>query len=272
MDFKQWLDVIAIVLSIWSAVYAASTRNRTLRLEQEFAVQQDEAARRLQRDDVMARYREPILRSAIDLQSRLYNIDRNRFLNIYYQTTETERSYALRSTLYVIAEYLGWVEILRREVQYLDLGELEANQRLAKLLETITTTLLTDVHPASLRLFRGEQRAIGEIMLVTRQASGQSHYECLGFAAFTEKLEDEVFAKWFANLEKDVENLATRDDARDPRLRALQHALIDLIDFLDPNRVRLPEHRRKKLPHDAATPQPAANTGVLAAGLAPVLG
>lgn len=271
MDFNQWLDVIAIVLSIWSAVYAASTRNRTLRLEQEFSVQREEATRRLQRDDVMARYREPILRSAIDLQSRLYNIDQNRFLNIYYQATEAERSYALRSTLYVIAEYLGWVEILRREVQYLDLGELEANQRLAKLLETITTTLLTDGHPASLRLFRGEQRAIGEIMLVARPGSGQSQYECLGFAAFTEKLNDQTFAKWFANLEKDVAYLATREDARDPRLRVLQHALIDLIDFLDPNQARLPAHRRQKLPHAAVSPSEASG-GARAAGLAPALG
>jgi hypothetical protein len=270
--FAQSLDVIAIIISIWSAVYSTTTRSRTMRLEQEFTVQRDEAARRLEREDVMSRYREPILRSAIDLQSRLYNIDQNRFLNTYFNTSDTERSYALRSTLYVFAEYLGWVEILRREVQFLDLGQLEANQRLARLLETIATTMLTNQHPTSLRLFRGEQRAIGEIMLVARQGGGPTQYECLGFAAFTEKLEDESFAKWFANLERDVEALAKSDDARDTRLRSLQHSLIDLIDFLDPNQARLPGHRRKKLTLDPFPPSPVASADSSAPSLAPTPG
>jgi hypothetical protein len=270
--FAQSLDVIAIIISIWSAVYSTTTRSRTTRLEQEFTVQRDEAARRLEREDVMSRYREPILRSAIDLQSRLYNIDQNRFLNTYFNTSDTERSYALRSTLYVFAEYLGWVEILRREVQFLDLGQLEANQRLARLLETIATTMLTHQHPTSLRLFRGEQRAIGEIMLVPRQGGGPTQYECLGFAAFTEKLEDESFAKWFANLERDVEALAKSDDARDTRLRSLQHSLIDLIDFLDPNQARLPGHRRKKLTLDPLPPSPVASADSSAPSLAPTPG
>ena len=248
MSTEIIVAISAAIVSVVSAVLSVVAGTRVTQLEHRLAVQRDEQARRIQLEDVMARYRQPVLRSAVDLQSRFYNIVQNRFLQRYFFASESDRAYAITSTLYVIAEYLGWVEILRREVQYLDLGDLEANRRMTDLLEEITSWFLTDRIEDAFRLFRGEQRAIGELMLVARPSDELARYECMGIAAFTQKLKDDNFATWFARLTNDVERLAGCDEVREQRVLKLQHALIDLIDFLDPQLARVPASRRQKLP------------------------
>jgi hypothetical protein len=47
----------------------------------------------------MSRYRDPLLRSAIDLQSRLFNIYKQYFLRLFYQRSQAERNYAIQNTL-----------------------------------------------------------------------------------------------------------------------------------------------------------------------------
>ena len=70
----------------------------------------------------MSRYREPLLRAASDLQSRIYDIVGQKFLACHLQQGgPADQEYACRNTMFVFAEYLGWVEILRRGVQFLDL-------------------------------------------------------------------------------------------------------------------------------------------------------
>jgi hypothetical protein len=116
----------------------------------------------------MSRYREPLLRAAFDLQSRIYNIVKQNFLIRYLQRgNPVEQDYACRNTMFVLAEYLGWIEILRRGVQFLDLGDVERNRSLVDRVEAITTVLLADrPYPdATFQVFRGQQRAIGELMM-----------------------------------------------------------------------------------------------------------
>jgi len=248
MSTEIVVAVCAAIVSVVSAVLSVLAGTRVTQLQHRLAMQREEQARKLQLHDVMGRYRQPLLRSAVDLQSRFYNIVQNRFLQRYFFASESDREYATTSTLYVIAEYLGWVEVLRREVQYLDLGDLEANRRLSDLLEEITSWFLTDKVDDAFRLFRGEQRAIGEIMLVPRPADELARYESMGYAAFSHKLKGDEFAKWFARLTGDVERLANCEDVRQMRVLKLQHALIDLIDFLDPDCARVPATRRQKIP------------------------
>jgi hypothetical protein len=241
--------ISAAIVSVVSAVLSVVAGTRVTQLEHRLALQREEVTRKRQLHDIMGRYRQPVLRAAVDLQSRFYNIVQNRFLHRYFVASESDPvGYATASTLYVIAEYLGWVEILRREVQYLDLGDLEANRRMTDLLEEISQWFLIDHLDDAFRLFRGEQRAIGELMLIIRPADELARYECMGFAAFTQKLEDHDFAKWFTRLTNDVERLANCKDVRQQRVLNLQHALIDLIDFLDPDCARVPASRRQKIP------------------------
>jgi hypothetical protein len=248
MDRELVVVVLAALVSVASAALSVFAGLRTTQTGHRLAMEREERLRQLQLADVVSRFREPMLQAAIDLQSRLFNIVQKRFLQRYYFTSESEREYAVSNTLFVVAEYLAWVEILRREIQYLDLGDIEENRALATLLERITTLFLSDATDDPFRLFRGEQRAIGELMLVTRLSDGRVDLDCLGYAAFIEKLDDARFARWFARLRDDIEHLAQGDDMRDRRIRQIQHALIDLIDFFDRDRTRVPESRRQKLP------------------------
>jgi hypothetical protein len=72
---------------------------------------------------------------------------------------------------------------------------------------------------------------------------------CLGYAAFCTKLDTErSFATWFKTLMRDIDELVA-DEVPRPRLMTLQHRLIDLINFLDPDSIRFPDwHRDKVLP------------------------
>ncbi|PTH87716.1 hypothetical protein C9J60_12385 [Streptomyces sp. A244] len=186
----------------------------------------------------MSRFRDPLLWAAFDFQSRLFNIVDGAFLRVYFSAPH-DREYAIRSTLHVLAEYLGWVEILRRRIFFLDLGNKEANRRIVALLTRIGTVLNGDGYPdRHFQLFRSDQRAIGELVIKG------SKDDCMGYAEFCERLEsDPEFANWFVRLSNSITELAVLP-GRHPRLVDLQVALMDLIDFLDPEQERFPQKRR----------------------------
>ena len=241
----------ALLAALLSVVLSTRAARGTAKLQDELERRRQQASKEELLEQVMSRYREPLLRAAFDLQSRLYNIVKQDFLRVYLrQGNAAEQEYACRNTVFVLAEYLGWVEILRRGVQFLDLGEVERNRRLADRLEAITTVLLADwPYPdATFRVFRGEQRAVGELMVDAAMPGESSSSQCIGYAAFVAKLEQEPsFARWFANLEADVRQLAADPSPSYARLVALQHALMDLIDFLDDPPTRFPPKHRGRL-------------------------
>lgn len=239
---------IAAIVSIISATISLYGQSRTARLEDQLAQRREAESREAKIAALMGKYRDPLLRGALDLQSRLYNIIERKFLKKFYQRSTADKEYALQSTLYVVAEYLGWVEIIRREVQFLDVGNIERNRRLSELLETITQIFLEDRLNPVFRIYRGQQRAIGELMLVPRQHSTNDViYECMGYAQFVKKLGEPEFAYWFAKLQDDIQLLATEPQVHEERLLRLQHALIDLLDFLDAEKIRIPPSRRDKV-------------------------
>jgi hypothetical protein len=93
-------------------------------------------------------------------------------------------------------------------------------------------------------IFRGDQRAIGEIMIET-PADGD--FSCTGYAEFCARSDNNPsFAQWFTHLSEDIDQL-TEGDQRNPRLVALQNGLIDLINLLDPESIRFPDRHRGKL-------------------------
>lgn len=199
--------------------------------------------------ELRRRYRDPLLSAVFDLQSRLYNIVAKSFL-VRYATgpDETARTYAVESTLYVIAEYLGWVEVIRREIQFLDLGTEPANRAWVAALEKVRDTLARDDLDPVLRIFRGDQRAIGEIMTIAVADSGDTrHHECIGYATFVSHLADPDFSRWFEQLRRDLPLLVQEPDEHHERLVLLQHALVDVLDLLDPGCDRFATERRSRL-------------------------
>jgi hypothetical protein len=219
-----------------------------------FSVRQARKERLDRAEDLATRFREPLLQSAHNLQSRLYNIVKQDFLGRFLTADEAnqeERDYAVRNTCYLFGQYLAWIEIIRRESQYVDPRSKENNRVIVTKVEEIRHRLADSerVEDRPLRLFRGEQRAVGELMLVPvdAPAGGVPRWECLGYAAFVRALEDPHFCTWFEPLEQSIREIAPLQAGFPPRITELQHALVDLMDALDPDCDRVPRAWRSRL-------------------------
>lgn len=239
------IAIISAIVAVSSAIVAVVGQRRITVLQHQFAQQREAQSREAKAEAVLAKYRDPLLRATFDLQSRLFSTVQLGFLRIYYNKSDADQQYAENHTLYALGEYFGWVEVVRREVQFLDLGDIAATRRLQELLQQITDTLNTDGMPLNFRLFRGEQRAIGELMLAERNRGEGTFFDCIGFAEFTRKLDSPDFTRWFGKLKDSINIAATDSDADSTRLICVQHGLVDLIDFLDPDNIRIPSKREK---------------------------
>jgi hypothetical protein len=236
---------------------------------------QQKRLRTMEKRNLMDSYGASLAWAAFDLQTRLYNVlhgyrlDRSPgtgrgFLTVCLtHGTPHEAEYVRRSTVFVLAEYLGWVEILRRDVQFLDLGRSRTNRRVMSQISEIGS-VLGRMSPESneLRLFRTQQRALGELMVHPDGEPGRRR--CLGYAEFCHRLDtDEVFSEWFRRLLADVDELAADAGPAVPRLEKVQQLLMALIDLLDPKAERFPQFRQvfadeeRPQPEGAATPSGA---------------
>jgi len=222
------------------------------RVEAELAAQKAEADRRAEVERTARKYSEPLGRAAYDLQSRIFNIvagpdaehpQRGRFLEVYLRGgDERTRNYAVRNTLFLVAQYFAWTELVRREIQFIDLGADQETRQLAALQDNIYSLWQTDQYHPLLRIFAGEQRAIGERLI--REA--QRGPECMGYASFLDYYDSKPDPLLNA-LELEIMSLGTSLEQARPRLVAMQHALVDLLAFIDPQFVRFPKRTRSKL-------------------------
>jgi hypothetical protein len=198
--------------------------------------------RREQNLNLMSYYRDPLLQAAADLRSRLITILAENFLSRFLTGgEESQRFYARTYTMFVFAEFLCWVEILRQSVSFLDLGNDTRNARLMRHLSITRRVLFDSKMDPLFRIHNGYQRALGEVMIRESDPSRPRDKHCIGYAGFCIRLEtDETFARWFEGLATDIAELAGRESARVDRLVTLTTALEELIDFLDPDNVRYP--------------------------------
>jgi len=234
--------VAAGVMTTWSA-------QRTRRYESLIAAQQKAQSKAEQAEAILSRYREPLLNAAQNLHSRLYNIVEYDVLGSQLQCGDPDlERYARDYTVYVFAEYLCWAEIIRRDLRFLDLGTESRNRELVRLLEANQLAIASEAMPKPLRLFRGQQRAIGELMMTPTGDPGPAQYASLGYVRFCEQVDnDPVFARWFRRLRDNLEELAEAWHADQAGVVALQHSLVDLIEFADPLHLRLPARYRDRL-------------------------
>lgn len=243
MHVEIVVALIALVAAIWSAVVGVRGQARLRRLER--SLDEDQRLRQ-----VVERYQEPLVRAAFELQSRLWNIARAGFLTRYHVKGERgeqgiETKYAVDSTIWLVAQYFCWVELLRREAQFLRLQRDDQTVRLQELLDNIAHTFGTDALDQPLRVFRSEQRAIGELMVIQGwDSGGAGRTDSLGYAGFCSRLDDPTFERWFASLRADVSLLADQG-GRSVRLIAVQRLFIDFIDLVDDPPIRFTRDRGK---------------------------
>ncbi len=186
---------------------------------------------------VLEEHRDPLLAAAYELQARLHNILRKRFTEEYVLGNKAEKQdAALESTLYVFAQFFGWREIIRREIQFLRFLKDEETREIGQLLRDIGEAFLTDDFGRQFMIWRVEQRGLGERMIMT--ADGKT--TCMGYATFIEKRG--TMKEWLDPLERDLRQM---DDGGRARLTKLQHLLLELVQKLDADQTRYPYQLEK---------------------------
>ena len=242
MDAAVWAALIAgaagfvtggigIYTSRAQATREDERQERIRRLENELAESRAERERKLQAEAVLARYRDPLITAIFELQDRLQNLLRPSGQNVLVYLRAQERAeLTITSTLFRFAQYFGWTEVIRREIQFLQFEATSGTRKVQDAIGRVGWAFATDRFGSDFMLWREEQRAIGEHMLSGETGS----LGCIGFASFDGRYA-EVFERWFGRIDA---TLQSRFDRR--RLIELHHALIDLGMELDPDEVRYP--------------------------------
>ena len=135
---QQWLVVaVPALVSAVGAFVSVVFSLRAARVERLSAA-----------EEIATRFREPLLQAAFNLETRIYNIVELGFFDRFLgaDSTDSEREYAVVNTMYVFAQYFCWVEIIRRESQFIDPRNDETNRASALGLEAVSHTFADSIH------------------------------------------------------------------------------------------------------------------------------
>lgn len=241
--------IVALIAGAFSSASAGtafvsswqiSANSRAIEL---LKIENAKAQTAVQRQREMSKFSEPLARSAYDLQSRIYNILEQGFVDVYLTNgDERRKTYAINNTAFLIAQYFCYVELARQEIRFIDLGENNKTRELQALQDSISARWLTDAEPPVFMIFSGEQRAIGEA-LIKQIPQGQ---DCMGYGEFLKKFPSGA-EPLIDYLRADVNSLANDVASATARLKKIQNSLIDLLNLLDPDFLRFPEARRSKI-------------------------
>ena len=243
MTTALYIALISGLVAICSVLLSSYTAIKATRMQHELELRRSRLDRGTAAEEVMSRFRDPLLRASIDLQGRIYSIVATDYIRRHIKSDDPELArYAKNSTLFRLAEYFGWLEVLRRGVQFLDFGNQDKGRELNILLHRIGFAFANRHRfpDSTFRLFRDEQRAIGELVLEALPGDSRG-YRCMGYARFVEQFEsDTSFSRWFDRLVVDIETMADPGPGCMDRLAIVNNLLIDLLEFLDPGGVRYP--------------------------------
>lgn len=240
MDTALVVALISGVVALVSATVASRTQLRIRRFDKAAKEEEERSQARV----VLDRYRGPLLDAAWDLGDRIDNIIGRQFLSVYL--ADERRPVAIASTLFRVAQYFGWSEILRQQVQLLRFERASDTWRTAYFISLVTRRFATDWYDSDeaheqarawirdydskklparhLMLWQEEQRGIGERMI---ERNGQER--CLGYASFVEDYED-CFSGLLAGFEAQLQVPGVRNSVR---LVEVRDALARLVQQLD---------------------------------------
>jgi hypothetical protein len=234
----------SILVALVSAVIALRAQNQANLLEtfrtdatrdlEELKARLQETAeeKRRKRDAevVLARYREPLTAAAYDLQSRLHNILEDRFLETYATSENERQEEAIASTLFRFAQYFAWAEILRQDIHSWRFTKDADTRAVGAQLAEVQEAFLSDLDNPDFMVWRDEQRAIGELMIVQEGDTKT----CLGYARFVQLYGGDL-AHWLGRLDRSLRKGA---GPKDERLSSVQLGLLALVKMLDPQQLR----------------------------------
>jgi hypothetical protein len=201
------------------------SRSQLTQLEHELREREARSEWEREAEKVLTRYREPLIAASYDLQRRLYNIIDLKFLDVFMTPENAREEEAVETTLYRMAQYFGWTEILRRDIQFLKFREAEVTRAVAKLQGEIAHKFASDSYGHAFMLWQDEQRAIGELMIVRENGS----VGCRGYASFQQQRE----AGEWSRLERLEQDFRSGNARAAKRLKEIQHNLCELVELLD---------------------------------------
>jgi hypothetical protein len=234
MGTDSLLTIIALLLSVASVVVTGLFSVRTQRLSHELEREREQRAEEQSAIKAAERVYEPLAQAAAELQSRIFNIVETGWLGMQ-KRYESHGDYAVASTAFLFAHYFGWIEA-RRQAVLSSSGEGGRDLSVQRLIDQVLKTLRRAEDSEGFLFFTTEQRAIGELMLtwesIPETAVRIPHVA--GYAGFVRRYrhEDE-FRGWFQSIDAGMDLVSKGDNQR---LVAIQHALVALIDELDPKR------------------------------------
>jgi hypothetical protein len=248
------LSVIAAVITVIGNLVATWLK------EYLFARSMERWRRKQELLSIYARYRDPLLLAARELKARVEDIC-DTYPTNYLQTSvltatrvdqllansiddEYYRQYRLTSTIYRLCSFLGWLELYRQELTFLDSGRRNITERLESVIEHIRGDLADgnlnradDFYRWADRLvFREEQRAVGEGMITAatspRTVIGYGVFRNLLQRATTNTDEDELW--WIRIVSGFLLDLQAEKDFRRHRLDRLRGHLDEASNLLLP--------------------------------------
>ena len=213
---------VAIITSLTSLAVAGIT----LVFQRKGAREEQEEKQRSDAKVVLDKYRGPLLAVASDLGRRIHHI---RYQNFFVYTT-SESGHDRQSkltTLFRIAQYFGWCEILRTEVQLLPFESKNDTRLVAELIGAIHWACSSDAVDDGSRgsLWAEEQRGIGELMVERNEGS----LSTCGYARFVDEYK-RCFASWMDGIASFV---LCKEAPDSHRLRLVQWGLFGLVNELD---------------------------------------
>lgn len=219
MDASLVVACISGVFALTSVIFTGWTQLRLARRDREILI----ADRRSEAKVALDRFRGPLLDAAWQLGDRVHNI-RNRGLLGYMSGGRADD--VKMTTLFRLAYYMAWREILRTQVQLLRFERAEDTKLVSTFLNDVTWVLASDRVDSTWPLWSDEQRAIGELMIVQSSATSPT---VRGAASFRSEYE-KTFAPWMERFAADLlSNAATAS----VRLKLLQWSLYGLTRRLD---------------------------------------
>jgi hypothetical protein len=198
----------------------------------------DERARLSETDKIVAKYRDPLLLAAQDLQCSLYHIVDDKENPPHRDDPHSEAPSSIYAC-FAVGQFFSWSHMLHRHAQFLSFSTDKHNEELVGALYKIQKEFGEGHYGQPFVLWRCQQMGIGEEMTTGGDSNDTENF-CKGYATFKKRWEDEKddFKKWFSTI-KDGYTLLTenpKDDSNDLKqhVRRLQHLLLELMVILDP--------------------------------------
>jgi hypothetical protein len=210
--------------------------------------------------EVSRKYRDPIALAAVELANRLARICDSYppdYLDSQLLITDAQKSMLktaddpyykrqmLVSSVYRLCSFLGWIELYRQDTAFLEPDQKSASSKVNTAIYAIRADLadgqLNDKRDwdkwSDALIFREEQRAIGESM-ITFCGTNRT---VIGFSEFWELFLGDVETsrrRWINAVSIFLLDPQPKKDFRLERMKRMVVHLVDLVECLDPSRLR----------------------------------